>query len=235
MEVIFSKKGASYLKNNMNICLEDFTEKLLLDAKNHLNYFKEFVDYMIGLTPPYPYSKIECADPEYIQNDLFLNKKFCEFIDKNSISEGTSEYFISDTLRHAFISFKEGGLYRLFKFREAEGWYPKVIIRQQINSRDSISNLETEVVVYRGTSKEEYDSGLFGQSWTLSELVANDFAFKHYSVHDKYVNTSRVVIKTKIHKDSIYYYNSDDDEQETIIDERKIIIAPPEIIVESVL
>lgn len=235
MNFIFSDKGAAYLKNNMNICLEDFNNKLLTDAENHLEYFKHLIDFMIALTPPHQYSLIQCTDPKYMENDQFLNDRFFDFIKKYSISDDTNEYHISDTIRHAFLSFKEGGIYRLYKAREAEGWYPKVIIRQNLGSRDSIGNLEVEVVIYRGTSKEEYTSGVFGQSWSLSEKIANEFAFKHYSVHDGYINTSRVLMKSRIRNDSIYYYDEDDSEKEIIIDEREIIVDPPELVEERFL
>ena len=68
------------------------------------------------------------------------------------------------------------------KHREAENWYPKVIIRKKLGT----NSLAGDVVIYRGTSKSEFELGEFSQSWTLNEAVAHDFAFKHYQGHDAY-------------------------------------------------
>lgn len=76
---------------------------------------------------------------------------------------------------------------------------------------------------------------MFSQSWTLSEKVANDFAFHYYDEYDDYLNTERVVMQSRIKARHVYYYDEDDDEQEVIIDERKLIDVPPIIISQKIL
>ncbi len=231
MNNLLSKEGELYLKDKMNICLVDFKKKLLSDASTQLIFFKDLIDFMISLEPPYKYSEIgDCSDINNIKNDEFLNFEMITFLKKSSILDDSNEYYIFDILRHAFISFKEGGLYSLYKHREAEVWYLKIIIRQNMGCRADINNLNNEVIIYRGTSEDEYTSKKYGQSWTLSKKIADDFAFVHYSGQTDYENTTRVTIKTKIKKESIYYYNKDDDEKEIIVDERKIIVNSSEVV-----
>jgi hypothetical protein len=162
---------------------------------------------------------------------IIINHEIINYSEIFGIEQDTKEYFIVDSIRHAFISFYFGGLESLYKNREAENWYPKIIIRKKIGT----VALDGELVIYRGTSKEESDSGVFAQSWTLSEDVANEFAFKHYNTHDGYVNTERVVIKSKIHSRHVYYYDESDNEMEVVIDQRELIDVPPEVICQKVL
>jgi len=231
MNNLLSKKGEFYLKNKMNICLVDFKNKLLSGASTQLIFFKDLIDFMISLKPPYKYSETgDCSDTNNIENNRFLNLEMINFLKKSSILDDSSEYYIFDILCHAFISFKEGGLYGLYKNREAEVWYLKIIIRQNMGCRTDINNLNNEVIIYRGTSEDEYNSKKYGQSWTLSKKIADDFAFKHYSGQTDYQNTTRVTIKAKIKKESIYYYNKDDNEKEIIVDERNIIVNLSEVV-----
>ena len=160
----------------------------------------------------------------------FFNNEILNFSQGRQIESDSQEYFAVDNIRHAFISFKSGGLYSLYKNREAESWYPKVVIRKKL----CIHKLVDDVLIYRGTSKSEFESGRFSQSWTLEEGVAHDFAFKHYDSHGDYVGTERVVLKARINARHIYYYDETDNEQEVIIDEREIIDLPT-IVSQSVL
>jgi hypothetical protein len=89
--------------------------------------------------------------------------------------------------------------------------------------------MDSQIVIYRGTSNTEYESGEFSQSWTTCKDVAYKFAFIHYKGQANYQNTLRVVLKAKIDKRFIYYYNGDDDEKEVILDERKIPINTIEV------
>ncbi len=159
-----------------------------------------------------------------------MNREIWNFAQSKRIESNTKEYFTVDSIRHAFISFKSGGIYLLYKNREAESWYPKVVIRKKLR----LHNLTGDVEIYRGTSKTEFKSGQFSQSWTLKEEVANDFAFKHYDSHEAYIGTERVVLKSLINAHHIYYYDETDNEQEVIVDERRITDLPT-IVSENVL
>ena len=229
MSLELSDKAETLLKENMGICLDDLENHLISKVPSMLDFFLELLDFLSDLKPPH--NAFELGDSRYHENDEFLNHEIIKFSAENGIERDTEEYFIVDSIRHAFISFSFGGLYSLYKNREAEYWYPKVIIREKL--RDI--TLVGELVVYRGTSKIEFDSGIFSQSWTLSEKIAHDFAFKHYDIHDDYLNTERVVIKSIINACHVYYYDESDNEKEVIIDERVLIDNPPEIICQKFL
>jgi len=229
MNEVFSRRAENMLRDEMCICLDDLRCHLASKVPTRLVFFKEFFDFLVELNPSH--KNFELGSPEYYRNDEYLNNEILEFFRSRGIKDGTEEYFIIDSIRHAFISFKDGGLYSLYKNREAENWYPKVIIRKKIGE----NNLVGDVVIYRGTSKSEYKLGKFSQSWTLKEKVANEFAFKHYQIHSGYINTERVILKARINACHIYYYDETDDEQEVIIDERKINSHSLTIICQSVL
>jgi hypothetical protein len=198
MAVLVTIKAEKLLRDEMCICLDDLQNHLISTAH------------------------VELGSAEYFENDEFWNKEILDFSDNRGIKTDTQEYFTVDSIRHALISFKSGGLYSLYKNRQAENWYPKVVIRTNLGA----NNLVGDVVIYRGTSKSELESGRFSQSWTLKEDVACEFAFKHYDGQEDYVNTERVVLKARINVRHIYYYDEADNEQEVIIDEREIIDGP---------
>lgn len=229
MKNIFSNVGEKFLRDEMNICMVDLIDKIIMsDASQHQVLFRKLVDMLISLKLPNEYSTL--GSHKNSENRNYISQQFSKFIEKYNITEEDTAYPIFDNLCHAFIVFKEFGLYGLHKNRAAECWYPKVIIREDIGSRDDIDQLCDEIIAYRGTSKVEYDSKKFGQAWTLAREVADDFAFTHYQGQDFYENTPRIVLKTTINKDFIYYFDKSDDEQELILDERKILFELVEII-----
>ncbi len=229
MNDVISEKAEKLLRDEMCLCLEDLGNHLESTVPSKLDFFRDFFEFLVELNPPN--TAVELGSSEYFENDEYLNTEIMQFSERFGIASGTDEYFIVDSLRHAFISFKQGGLLSLYKHREAENWYPKVVIRQRLG----VNDLKGEIEIYRGTSKYEYDSGIISQSWTLKKEIAHDFAFKHYQNHGSYLNSERVVLKTKINVCHIYYYNEFDNEQEVIIDEREILVVPPTITCQRLL
>lgn len=225
---LFNSKAVNLLRDEMCICLDDLQKHLISTAPTKLEFFKEFFDFLAELNPPH--KQAQPGKPEYDENDEYLNKKILDFTESRGIKIDTEEYFLVDNIRHAFISFKSGGLLSLYKHREAENWYPKVVIREKLGTNILVG----DVVIYRGTSKSELDLGKFSQSWTLKEEIAHDFAFKHYHFHADYIDTERVVLKARINTRHIYYYDETDNEQEVIIDEREILDGPA-VVSQSVL
>jgi hypothetical protein len=238
MKNIFSNVGEKFLRDEMNICIDDLTNKIISDASQHQVFFGELIDTMINIKLPNEYSDL--GSDQNSENKKYIIQQLSELIEKYNIPKEDTAYHIFDNLCHAFVVFKEFGLCGLYKNSTSEDWYPKVIIRENIGSRDDIDLLSDEIIAYRGTSKDEYDSMKFGQSWTLAREVADDFAFTHYQGKDGYENTERVVLKTTINKDFIYcLYKSDDNdedaEKELILDERKIFFESVEIIEEKLI
>lgn len=70
---------------------------------------------------------------------------------------------------------------------------------------NDIEDLEDEVVIYRGCSVSEHESGEYGQAWSTSEEVANSFAFKNYQNAPWFDARDRVVIKAVIPKFAVLY------------------------------
>jgi hypothetical protein len=218
-EIIFSEKIEKYLTNDMNVCVEDLTNKILTDVSESKSLFNEFLELMIDLDIPYEY-KDKLSHENNRKNRDFINESFTKFIKDKGLPTCPSEskeYFILDNIRHAFINFKQGGLLSMYQGREAECWYPKVVINSFIGDFDDIESLSEPIIVYRGTSKDEYNSKNFGQSWTLSEEIANEFAFEHYSSQLEYRDTLRVILKGEISKEFVLYYSKDNNEEEVII------------------
>ncbi len=232
MNHILSEKAGNYLSQKMCICLEDLENHLSSQVPTKLPFFKKLFDFIIDIEPPKKYSEVACMDD--IVNDDYINSEITSFSEQYHISKNTQEYFIIDNIRHAFVAFKSGGIDLLYKTREAENWYPKIVIRKNFRKLD-VDHLPEQVFIFRGASKVELDSGNFGQSWTLCEKIAEDFAFKHYDGHKNYNGSIRVILETRIDKKYIYYYDEADNEKEVVIDERKIINRFVKVIKQEVL
>ncbi len=146
-----------------------------------------------------------------------FNLKFLDINTKYGIQENSEAYNIGDVLRHFFLHFCEGGIRQTHKYREPEYWYPKIIFSELVES--DIDYLDEELTVYRGTSKKEYESGVYGQSWTLDMAIASRFAFSQYSHSLEYIGTERVVLQANINRENILLYEKLDQhkEQEVIV------------------
>lgn len=227
---IFSVKAIEYLTTEMNICVDDLTNKILLDIPNNHMFFKNLIDFIIDLKIPNEYEIDSFMSWNNDENREFINDQMYNFLEDNGLDENSKEHFIFDNIRHAFINFKQGGILNMYHYREAEVWYPKVIINKFIGNVEDIKELDDEIIIYRGTSKEEYNSSIFGQSWSINQKVAYDFAFVHYRGQVKYINTHRIILKTKIKKELIYYFAKNGRENEVIIDSQKLLIDEVSII-----
>lgn len=214
---MFSEKVQEYLTNQMNICIDDLTKKIMTDTHNNSNFFNDLFEYMIGLKLPHEYD-LNLNNSNNAENSKFLNKKLCDFFKNSGFNEESPEYLIHDNMRHAFINFKQGGVLQMYQYREPDMWYPKIIINKFFGAKNDIDELESKIIIYRGTSKDEFYSKKLGQSWTLDENIAREFAFIHYNSQVAFQNTRRVLLSTVIDKKSIFYYEKYGRESEVIID-----------------
>lgn len=225
-KTIFSNKVQEYITNEMSICIDDLTNKILNDVPNSSWFFNNLFEYMIDLKTicTYDYNDISTLNNKKFRNHL--NKKLYGFLEKNGFTEDSEEYPILDTICHCFISFKEDGIVKMYKNRQPEFWYPKVIVTQFIGIKEDIDELGDEVLIFRGTSQEEYETAIFGQSWSLSKNIAKKFAFSTYKREEHYKNTLRVVLSATIKKDSILFYDKNrkehKHEDEVIIDTKTL-------------
>ncbi len=230
---IFSEAGEKFLSKKMCIDMVNLNETIEKNSMSQLEFFRKLIDTMLSLKIPDNYLDIDNFDLNHKYDNL-INTKLLTLSDQYEIEGHTMTYAIFDNLRHAFISYKSGGIYNLYKNREAESWYPKIVIRDIINP-NHINTLDKEIQIFRGTSRVEYDSQNFSQSWTTDIKIANKFAFLHYADQINYQDTLRVILETKINNKDIYYFNIDDDESEIIVDERKIIYQNVKISKEKML
>lgn len=106
---------------------------------------------------------------------------------------------------------------QLFKVQQAEEWRPKMSIRKILTPND-IDLLADDIQVFRGSDLSEYNSGQYGQSWTLSKKIADRFAYEHYQSYDWFDREQRIVMSASIPKSAIFYYETSDNEDELIID-----------------
>lgn len=231
---IFTVAGKSFLSIEMGIDLNHLEQKIISDTPKSTDFFRRLIDFILTLRSKGQY--LELGPINNTKNKSLLNKQLCSFFSESNFTDKSMEYFIFDTIRHAFINYCQGDILQVYKQREAECWYPKIIIKQNIGSRNDIELLNNEVVIiYRGTSKNEYNSKSFGQSWTLNKKIAQQFAFEHYRGQNYYSEMIRVILKAKINKQNIFYYDEKDKEEEIIVNSDKIIPYSINILKENIL
>lgn len=218
--MILTDKCRKFLIEDMQLFLEELENKINSLGDEYQNFYSELLELLPTLMLPYDYQGI--GSLENLSNNDFINKKLHEFRESYDLTEDQTDSPIFDSIRDAYVAYREGGVFQLYKYREADTWYPKVIIDDFIGNEVDIAELGDIVDVYRGTSLDEYESSFFGQSWCLDQNIAEGFAYKLYAGQADYIDTKRVVLKTTIDKKSIYYYSKDDNEQEVIVDNRKI-------------
>ena len=104
----------------------------------------------------------------------------------------------SDDIKEAFIEERE--------FRT------KLMRRKDLKH---FNDLPEVVTIYRGMTVEEFQSGNFGVSWTLSRKVAEFFANVYGRNHDTN-HLPKIVHELEVSKLLIYAYFGDRNEQEVI-------------------
>jgi len=108
--------------------------------------------------------------------------------------------------------FREGGVFKLFKGRQAEWKGPQIRINESDVPSWDCRKLKEPIIIYRGMSNAEYESGDFGQSWSVSQKVAQRFTNETYSD-----TNSGIVVKARINIESVLYHDPQDCEGEVIV------------------
>ena len=143
---------------------------------------------------------------------------FFEYCDAYSIDKGSE---LGDYLYEMFNNlcrYNQGGVFELFKEKQAEWGAPRVTLRTEDAPNNSdVEMLSDVVTIYRGMSKDEYDNKSFTQHWTTDVNEAIKFATTIYS--DLPIG---VVVKAKINKQDVIYYDNNDSEKEVIPNLEKI-------------
>lgn len=228
---IFSSDVENFLRNELSICIDDLSNIISTEVPKSSCWFNSLFEYMINLQIPYECIPNDSSHKNNVINNKYVNKELEQFFEKSKLNKKDREYFIFDNIRHSFASFIRGGILEMYQCREAETeWYPKIIINKFMGITTDINKLEDEIKIYRGTSKEEYDSKKFGQSWSIDKEIASKFAFEYYRNQAHHQNTVRVVLSTIISKDLILYYKEDGREKEIIVDSNKLFNFPISIL-----
>ena len=141
---------------------------------------------------------------------ISLNKEDAEeeiqriFLDYEHLFDNEHAYALIDPIRHAFSGFAYGGLLQLFTRQENEAWYPRVLLTTELKPND-IANLGETIEIYRGCSMNEHITQKYGQSWSTSKDVAEQFAYFHYQNQPWFNLQDRVVLQSKVPKTAIFY------------------------------
>lgn len=177
-------------------------------------------------------------DPD--EYEIFINFKYCGDFDKfefllkqfrgceyQELSTGafndfacenlvSNDYPLRDQLFDLFNylrMYRDGGVFKLFKSRQSEWSGPKIKITKVDAPSSDVHKLNEKINVYRGMSILEYESALYGQSWTTDVKVARGFAFETYS------GISRgIVVKGVVNRNSVIYFSQSDSELEVIVE-----------------
>ena len=109
--------------------------------------------------------------------------------------------------------FYEGGVFCLFKYKQAEWGAPEILITDvDVPNNNEKHLLENYQVIYRGLHQLEHDSKDYYQSWTINKDKAIEFANDVY--HDQ---PNNIVVHASVNKLDVIYYNSNDSEKEVIV------------------
>jgi hypothetical protein len=109
--------------------------------------------------------------------------------------------------------FYEGGVFNLFKFKQAEWGAPEILITGvDVPNNNEKHLLQSAQIIYRGLHQLEHDSKGYYQSWTTNKDKAIEFANDVY--HDQ---SNNIVVQATVNNLDVIYYNSNDSEKEVII------------------
>jgi hypothetical protein len=116
-------------------------------------------------------------------------------------------------LYNNLMRFYKGGVFCLFKFKQAEWGAPEILITDlDVPNNNEKHLLENHQVIYRGLHQLEHDSKDYYQSWTINKDKAIEFANDVY-----HGQPNNIVVHAQVNKLDVIYYNSDDFEQEVIV------------------
>lgn len=185
----FSKELHQFLTQEMCINTQDLTEKIrALGQPTHINDICRLLEEFFIAT--------QGKEAEAKIQKIFLSYEH--------LFESEPAYAIIDPMRHAFDGFVYGGLHQLFARQENEAWYPKVCLTKELKPND-IATLDKIVEIYRGCSASEYVSKMYGQSWSTSKKVAEEFAYIHYQSQSWFNAEDRVVLQSTIPRSAVFY------------------------------
>lgn len=129
------------------------------------------------------------------------------------ISNDTDLFNYAYELYNNLKRYFEGGVFNLFKFKQAEWGAPEILITDiDVPNNNEKHLLKNSQVIYRGLHQLEHDSKDYCQSWTTNKDKAIEFANYVYSDQP-----NNIVVQATVNEVDVIYYNSNDSEKEVII------------------
>jgi hypothetical protein len=142
----------------------------------------------------------------------FWKEKFASYECGSELHNWAYEFY------NNLCRFFDGGVFQLFKSKQAEWGAPTISIqREDIVDASNIEMLDDPQIIYRGLSEIEHKSKKYAQSWTTDIEIARKFAKETYSDEPE-----GIVVKSKIKRDLILHYDCADSEKEVIIEKDAI-------------
>ena len=208
---MFNKRTLSVLRDDMSFDIEDL--KLKLCSKNMSRYTANSVGAIDDFV-----DALACKDSKDFSEKV--NNIACELIKAVPDPDPEFKEFI-DPMRHAFISFGQGGMRGLLRYQENEAWYPKIQLKKIIVPND-IHDLDQVIYLYRGCDLSEHKNNKYGQSWSTSECIAREFAFTHYCSTAWFTKESRCILSAIIDKEHVLFSDQEAHEREVVVVAKKL-------------
>lgn len=217
---MFNHSDHDFLADNMKIIVSSIESKL------NKPFFIEYRSKAIDTISKYiaAIRKLEQSDIKrelYSNNDNeaedFIRSHYCDLVKSIKNNDAIQ---IFDALRHSFSCYAYNGLHQLYTRQENESWHPKIILTEVLFPND-INLLNETLTLYRGCDISEFKDKEFGQAWTTSLSVAEDFAYNHYSGQEWFDTEKRVVLKTTYSKNHALF-SDQSIEYEVAIDTNKL-------------
>ncbi|MBB5186639.1 hypothetical protein HNQ57_000900 [Zhongshania antarctica] len=217
---MFSNSDHDFMTENMKISVETLEEKL------NEPFFSEFKDIAVDAISKY-IDAIKNYEASGVPRDLFsgrdneaeetIRKHYCEIsdgIDRIEIIE------VMDALRHSFSCYAYNGLHQLYTRQENECWHPKICLTDVLEPND-IEALPQTITLYRGCDASEFECNSFGQAWTTSLEMAENFAYRTYRSQPWFDVTNRAVLEVSYCKDDVLF-SDQSIEYEVVVDVQKL-------------
>ena len=210
---IFDRKSKRFFEKRMCIDISAYEDRIVKYSKNDFTFFGELGRFLV---------ESDIGSPDFIKDSAKLQARH------NIKSEESIE--TAHVLTYAVKFFREidGGLLASYVLIESENWQPLPKIEKSLYNEMHTADQEiynnlpnSNITIYRGTSLDEYESGSFGQSWSLDKAQANLFAFNLQQEKDNC--GVRVILSAMIDKEDIYAFSSHNQESLCIINPKKII------------
>jgi hypothetical protein len=191
---MFSNKSSQVL-NSMRIEPDDYYKKLRAKFGNKTHHFCNLIEHF--------------DSPAKLGNC----NVYVDYCKHNTIDTNSELYDWLFELYNNLSRFFDGGVFKLFKTKQAEWGAPRVNIRREdVPQSSDIGMLNDPQLIYRGLSEEEHQSKNYAQSWTTDINEAKKFADGVYSDEP-----NGIVVQAEISRKNIIYFDSNDSEKETII------------------